>query len=132
MPLNGESLPLSEVPDPVFGSGAMGPGFAIQPTDGEVRAPLSGVVETVFPTRHAIGLKTDSGLEILIHVGIDTVNLNGQGFSALVKQGERVTAGQPLLRADLDAIHPQVPSVITPIIFTNLEDGTAIEDLLHR
>ena len=99
---------------------------------GEVRAPLSGVVETVFPTRHAIGLKTDSGLEILIHVGIDTVNLNGQGFSALVKQGERVTAGQPLLRADLDAIHPQVPSVITPIIFTNLEDGTAIEDLLHR
>lgn len=127
MPLEGRVLPLGEVPDPVFGSGMMGPGFAIEPASGEVRAPLGGVVETVFPTGHAVGLKTDSGLEILIHVGIDTVNLNGQGFTPLVKQGERVSAGQPLLRADLDAIRPQVPSLVTPVILTNLAEGQRVE-----
>lgn len=127
MPLTGEVLPLSDVPDPVFGSGTMGPGFAIQPRSGEVRAPLSGTVQTLFPTGHAIGLKTDSGLEVLIHVGLDTVNLQGRGFTPLVAQGERVSAGQPLLRADLDAIRPQVPSLITPVIFTNLAEGQRVE-----
>ncbi|GHG06377.1 hypothetical protein GCM10017783_18760 [Deinococcus piscis] len=127
MPLSGTVLPLSAVPDPVFSSGAMGPGFAIEPSSGEVRAPLSGTVQTLFPTGHAIGLKTDSGLEVLIHVGLDTVNLQGRGFTPLVAQGDRVEAGQPLLRADLDTIRPQVPSLITPVILTNLDEGQRVE-----
>lgn len=105
----------------------MGPGFAIAPVDGEVRAPCSGQVVTFFPTRHAIGLMSDSGLEVLIHVGVDTVNLNGEGFTALVQQGDRVTAGQPLLRADLNLIGSRVPSTLTPVLFTNLDDSQQVQ-----
>ena len=102
----------------------MGDGFAIVPKSGEVVSPVAGVIETFFPTKHAIGIKADDGTEILIHFGVDTVNLNGEGFTAHAKQGDRVTAGQKLLSVDLAVVAPKVPSIITPIIITS---GQAVE-----
>ena len=125
-PLEGEIKPLTEVPDAVFSEKMMGDGFAIIPSEGTVVSPVSGTIVTFFPTKHAIGILSDSGREILIHVGIDTVKLEGKGFEALVEQGDRVKEGQPLLKIDIDYISEHAPSIITPIIFTNLFDGESI------
>ena len=126
MPIAGDILAASDIPDPAFAAGALGASFAINPTDGTVRSPVNGQIATVFPTRHAIGIEADNGLEILIHFGIDTVKLDGAGFTALVKEGERVSAGQAILQVDLDAIRDKVPSLITPIIFTAYDDGETV------
>lgn len=125
-PLDGKLTNLSEVPDQVFSQKMMGDGFAIDPTSGEVVSPVDGIVAMVFGTKHAIGINTEDGLEILIHFGIDTVKLNGEGFECLVSQGEKVKAGQLLLKVDIDEIEEKVPSIITPIIFTNLPEGKSI------
>ena len=125
-PLDGKLIDLSEVPDQVFSQKMMGDGFAIDPTSGEVVSPVDGTVAMVFGTKHAIGINTEDGLEILIHFGIDTVKLNGEGFECLVNQGEKVKAGQPILKVDIDEIEEKVPSIITPIIFTNLPEGKSI------
>ncbi|WP_372508720.1 glucose-specific PTS transporter subunit IIBC [Pseudalkalibacillus decolorationis] len=125
-PMKGKILPISEVPDPVFGEKMMGDGFAIEPTEGTVVAPVDAKVVNVFPTKHAIGLETADGREILIHVGIDTVNLKGEGFELLVEQGNDVKQGQELLKVDLDYIAKHAQSTITPIVFTNLEDGESV------
>ena len=129
MPLQGKILAASDIPDPAFAANALGASFAIDPTggDGIVRAPANGSVATIFPTRHAIGLETDNGLEILIHIGIDTVKLNGEGFEVLVKEGERVVAGQELVKVDLAAIADKVPSLVTPVIFTAYDEGQTVE-----
>ena len=127
MPLQGRVLAASDIPDPAFAAGALGASFAINPADGTVRSPVNGQIATVFPTRHAIGIEADNGLEILIHFGIDTVKLDGAGFTALVKEGERVSAGQAILQVDLDAIRDKVPSLITPIIFTAYDEGQTVE-----
>ena len=129
MPLQGRVLAASDIPDPAFAANALGASFAIDPAggDGIVRAPANGSVATIFPTRHAIGLETDNGLEILIHIGIDTVKLNGEGFEVLVKEGERVAAGQPLVKVDLAAIADKVPSLVTPVIFTAYDEGQTVE-----
>jgi glucose-specific phosphotransferase system IIA component len=121
-PMAGEVLPITAVPDPVFAEKMMGDGFAVNPSAGEVVAPVGGEVVNLFPTGHAVGIRTPDGLEVLVHVGIDTVKLGGQGFTALVAQGDRVEAGQAILRVDLDGIRDQVPSLMTPVVFTNLED----------
>lgn len=126
MPIAGDILAASDIPDPAFAAGALGASFAINPADGTVRSPVNGQIATVFPTRHAIGIEADNGLEILIHFGIDTVKLDGAGFTALVKEGERVSAGQAILQVDLDAIHDKVPSLVTPIIFTAYDDGETV------
>ena len=126
MPLTGDILAASDIPDPAFAAGALGASFAINPADGTVRSPVNGQIATVFPTRHAIGIEADNGLEILIHFGIDTVKLDGAGFTALVKEGERVSAGQAILQVDLDAIRDKVPSLVTPIIFTAYDDGETV------
>ena len=126
MPIAGDILAASDIPDPAFAAGALGASFAINPTDGTVRSPVNGTIATVFPTRHAIGIEADNGLEILIHFGIDTVKLDGAGFTALVKEGERVSSGQAILQVDLDAIRDKVPSLITPIIFTAYDDGETV------
>ena len=126
MPIAGNILAASDIPDPAFAAGALGASFAINPADGTVRSPVNGQIATVFPTRHAIGIEADNGLEILIHFGIDTVKLDGAGFTALVKEGERVSAGQAILQVDLDAIRDKVPSLITPIIFTAYDDGETV------
>jgi glucose PTS system EIICBA or EIICB component len=125
-PAKGEIKPITEVPDQVFSGKMMGDGFAILPSEGTIASPVDGKIVNVFPTKHAIGIMSDEGREILIHVGIDTVNLKGEGFETLVSEGEHVKAGQPLLKVDLDFLKEKVPSIITPIVFTNLKEGEQV------
>ena len=125
-PIDGKILPITEVPDEVFSQKMMGDGFAIEPANGEVVSPVNGVITTVFPTKHAIGITADNGSEILIHFGIDTVNLKGEGLEALVEQGAKVKAGQPILKVNLNEVKGKVPSVITPVVFTNLTEGQTV------
>ncbi|WRM71898.1 glucose-specific PTS transporter subunit IIBC [Staphylococcus aureus] len=117
-PLTGEVTPLSEVPDQVFSEKMMGDGIAIKPSQGEVRAPFNGKIQMIFPTKHAIGLISDSGLELLIHIGLDTVKLNGEGFTLHVEEGQEVKQGDLLINFDLDYIRNHAKSDITPIIVT--------------
>lgn len=112
-------MPLSEVKDEVFSKGYIGKEIAIEPTKGEVISPVNGIITTFFPTGHAIGITSDSGVEILIHVGMDTVNLEGKYFTPLVKKKDRVTVGQKLLNFDLEEIKKEGYSIITPVVVTN-------------
>lgn len=122
MPITGRLISIEEVPDPVFSEKMMGDGFAIEPTEGKVYAPVAGKILNVFPTKHAIGMQTACGLEILIHFGMDTVELDGKGFTAHIEKGQTVAQGDLLLEVNLESIREQVPSLITPIVFTNLGD----------
>lgn len=125
-PMEGKIIDLSEVPDEVFSSKMMGDGFAIDPTFGEIVSPVDGTITTLFPTKHAVGITSEEGLELLIHFGVDTVNLKGEGIEALVEQGAAIKAGEPILRMNLDEIKAKVPSIITPVIFTNLPEGREV------
>ncbi|MBB2481886.1 PTS transporter subunit EIIC [Bacillus sp. APMAM] len=125
-PAKGEIKPITEVPDQLFSEKTMGDGFAVLLEEGVITSPVDGKIVIVFPTKHAIGLMSDAGREILIHVGIDTVNLKGEGFEILVSEGERVEAGQQLMKVDLDFLKERVPSIITPIVFTNLKEGETV------
>ncbi|WP_047998549.1 beta-glucoside-specific PTS transporter subunit IIABC [Lactiplantibacillus herbarum] len=118
-PETGHVIPLSEVKDEVFSSGAMGKGIAIEPTDGVLYAPADGEIALVFPTGHAVGLNTSDGAEILMHIGMDTVELDGKGFETLVEKGDTVKAGQPLVNFDIEAIQAAGYPVTTPIVVTN-------------
>ncbi|PVE78737.1 beta-glucoside-specific PTS transporter subunit IIABC [Microbacterium testaceum] len=118
-PMTGEVLALEKVDDPVFSGGILGPGVAIRPTDGEVRAPISGTVSSLLPSRHALGILGDDGLEVLVHVGLDTVRLEGAPFTAHVAQGDRVEAGQHVLTADLAAIEAAGLDITTPVVVLN-------------
>ena len=121
-PLIGNVVPLDQVPDQVFASGAMGKGIAIDPTDGVIVAPAKATVNLVFPTGHAIGLTTENGVELLIHIGMDTVSLAGKGFKTYVEAGDVVEAGQKLIEFDLATIRDAKLPVITPVIVTNTAD----------
>ncbi len=121
-PLSGQIISLSKVSDEAFSQGILGKGAAILPVEGKVYAPVNGRVETVFETKHAIGLVSDEGVEILIHVGIDTVELGGKFYDAKVKQGERVAKGQLLLEFDMEGIKKAGYDTTTPIIVSNTED----------
>lgn len=125
-PLEGEVVPLDVVPDPVFSQKMIGDGFAVNPTNGTVVSPVDGEVISVFPTKHAVSVKSTDGREILIHVGLETVSLNGEGFTSFVSDGERVQKGQKLLEADFELIKEKVPSTITPVIFTNLAEDEKV------
>lgn len=118
-PLSGKVTPLDQVPDPTFSEKMMGDGLAIEPADGKVVAPITGEVVQIFPTKHAVGLKGKSGIEVLIHIGLETVALDGEGFQAHVKQGDQVNVGDPLVTFDLDFIKEKAAGAITPIIITN-------------
>ncbi len=120
-PIKGKMIPLSEVKDEAFSSKSMGEGIAIEPEDGNVYAPCDGEITTMFPTGHAIGILSDGGAEILIHVGIDTVNMDGKGFDKQVKTGDRVKKGQLLLKFDIDLIKQSGFMVTTPVIITNTD-----------
>lgn len=122
-PLAGTVLPLSAVPDPTFGEGIMGPGIAIEPSGDTVIAPVDGTVGHVFDTGHAVALLLEDGTELLIHVGIDTVQMRGDGFETLVQAGDEVTAGTPLLRFDLEKIRAAGHPSITPIVVLNDESA---------
>lgn len=125
-PLTGEILPITDVPDQVFSGKMVGDGFAIRPSNGQVVSPVNGKVVTVFPTKHAIGLVADNGTEILIHFGIDTVKLKGEGFTSKIEQGDVVKQGQILMEVDLAHVEKNAPSIITPIVFTNLAAGQTV------
>ena len=118
-PLTGEVRALSQVNDPVFSSESMGKGVAIEPKIGKVSSPVNGTISTIFPTGHAVGIMSEDGVEILIHIGINTVELNGKYFDAQVKQGDQVKRGDLLVNFDLDQIKESGYEVITPIIITN-------------
>ncbi|WP_322545546.1 PTS sugar transporter subunit IIA, partial [Clostridium perfringens] len=115
MPMEGTILPLSEVSDDAFAEGVLGKGLAIKPSKGIVKSPVKGTVTTLFPTYHAIGLTSETGVELLIHVGMDTVNLQGKHFSPKVKQGDTVEIGDELLEFDIKGIEEEGYSTITPI-----------------
>lgn len=115
----GKIIPLDDVPDQVFAQRMMGDGFAIDLTDNKIVSPVDGEVILVFPTGHAFGLKTPEGVEILLHLGIDTVELNGEGFDGKVKQGDKVKAGDVLTIMDLDKIRAAGKSVVSPFILTS-------------
>ena len=121
-PMQGTAVPLTEVPDDTFAAEILGKGMAVVPEDKEVISPVNGTVSTVFDTKHAVGITADDGMEILIHVGINTVELNGQYFTAHVKEGDLVKAGQPLLTADLKNIADAGYNLTTPVIITNSDD----------
>ena len=122
MPLAGEVLKLESVPDQVFSTKVMGDGFAVRPTSNVLVSPVDGKVTMLFKTKHACVITMKDGTEVLMHIGMDTVNLGGEGFEALVKVNDDVKMGTPLIKFDLEGIASQVPSMITPIVFTNLAD----------
>lgn len=129
-PISGKVLKLTDVPDDTFARKILGDGIAIKPEKGVVCSPVDGEIVQVFlPSKHAVCLKSTDGLEILIHIGIDTVKLNGYGFKALVKEGDKVTCGQELIKFDLEKIKNEAKSTITPIIITNYDDVKGISIL---
>ena len=123
-PLAGETVAISEVPDPTFSSGAMGNGIAIKPTDGKVCSPVNGTVDMMFDTGHAVSLVSDNGIEILIHVGLETVGLEGKPFQIKVQNGQKVKKGDILMIADLAAIEAAGLPTITPVLICNTDDYT--------
>lgn len=121
-PFSGKLVPLSEVPDETFASGILGEGIAIEPSDGLFCSPVDGTVETIAETKHAIGFAADNDLEILVHVGLETVSLKGEGFEIFVKEGDKVKAGQPVAKVDLDLIRSRSLKTITSIVLTGGAD----------
>ncbi|MGL6294617.1 PTS sugar transporter subunit IIA, partial [Eubacterium aggregans] len=119
-PISGRLVPIEETQDEVFSQKMMGDGVVIFPKGHQVYAPCSGIISVFFPTKHAIGITSDHGTELLIHVGIDTVKLDGKGFEGHIEQGQHVEAGDLLLILDLDFLEANVPSTAIPIIFTDL------------
>ena len=121
-PLQGKVLAQADIPDETFAQGILGPGCGIEPTGDTVYAPFDGTVNQVASTLHAVGLTSEDGIEILVHVGMDTVEMNGKGFKALVKEGDKVKAGTPLLKVDLEAIRAAGHPTATALIVTNSDD----------
>lgn len=119
-PVDGDIVPLEAVDDPVFAQKMVGDGLAIMPTSDTVVAPVAGTLTQLFPTGHAAGITTPEGIEILIHVGMDTVELKGEGFTKLAEQGMEVEVGTPLIRLDLAKLQTTAKSLVTPVIITNM------------
>jgi glucose-specific phosphotransferase system IIA component len=124
---NGELLDITKVPDEVFSTKMMGDGFAIKSNDGVIVSPVDGKIGVVFETKHAIIIESTEGKEILIHLGIDTVNLKGEGFEVFVNVGDEVKAGDRLVKMDVEFIEANAKSSISPVIFTNLESNESIK-----
>ncbi|MFD1389073.1 PTS glucose transporter subunit IIA [Oceanobacillus oncorhynchi subsp. oncorhynchi] len=121
-PVDGEIIPLEEVPDPVFSEKMMGDGIAIKPSNGKVVSPVDGDIVQVFLTKHAVGVKAGNGAEILIHIGLETVALDGEGFTIYVKEGDKVKKGDVLVDVDLSVVSEKASSTITPMLITNMSD----------
>ena len=128
-PLNGDVKPLSEIKDEVFSSGAMGQGVAIEPSEGVLHAPADGKIALVFPTGHVVGINTTDGAEVLMHIGMDTVNLQGKGFKTLVQKGQEVKAGDPLVEFNIKEIKATGYEVATPVVVTNSKKYESINQV---
>jgi sugar PTS system EIIA component len=122
-PVHGSIIQLEEVPDPVFSQKMMGEGIAMVPSGGNVHSPVNGTVILIAATKHALGIRAEDGTEILIHVGLETVALNGKGFRVTINQGDKVSIGQKLLEVDWEYINKNAKSIVTPIVITNSQDG---------
>lgn len=126
-PLSGKSIPLSEVPDPVFAEKMAGDGLAINPTGDVIVAPADGELTLVFNTRHAFAMTLENGVELLVHIGIDTVSLNGEGFEQLAEQGTKIKAGTPIIKINPEFIKEKGLSLVTPVLITNPDVLTSIK-----
>lgn len=126
-PVSGELVQLEDVPDPVFSEKMMGDGIAIKPAEGVAVSPVDGKVMQVFPTKHAVGLQAENGAEILIHIGLETVSLDGEGFTSHISEGDRVKQGDKLISFDLDVIETKAKSTLIPIIITNSADMRSVK-----
>jgi len=125
-PVTGEVVAIEQVPDEAFASKAVGDGVAVKPTDKTVVSPAAGTIVKIFNTKHAFCLETENGAEIVVHMGIDTVALNGQGFTRLVEEGAEVVAGQPILEMDLDFLNANARSMISPVVCSNIDDFSGL------
>ena len=128
-PVSGEVVALEDVPDEAFASKAVGDGLAIKPSSGTVVAPLNGTVVKIFETHHAFCLISDEGVEVIVHMGLDTVSLQGQGFTCLINEGDNVVTGQPILEMDLDYLNTHAKSMVSPVVVSNIEDYSGIKML---
>lgn len=126
-PFAGEVTNLKQVPDEAFAQKMLGDGFAITPEENVIKSPCAGEIVQIFSTGHAVGIQTKKGLEVLVHIGIDTVKLDGEGFEKLVKNGDQVKVGTPLIEVDLEYIKNNSPSISTPVIITNMEKVKSME-----
>lgn len=118
-PINGQIVSIEDVPDPVFSEKMMGEGIAIIPNEGKVHAPVDGEIVQIPQTKHAVGIRAKDDSEILIHIGLETVSLDGEGFSVSVNVGDTVSVGEPLVQFDLDYVREHAKDIITPIVITN-------------
>ncbi|TCP24849.1 PTS system IIA component (Glc family) [Scopulibacillus darangshiensis] len=130
-PVGGEVVAIEEVPDPTFSQKMMGDGVAIKPNEGKVVAPFDGEIMQLFPTKHAVGIKGKSGLEVLIHIGLETVSLDGEGFEGHVTAGDKVRAGDTLVTFDLGMIKEKAADTITPIVITNIDAAEALDKKIN-
>lgn len=126
-PAKGKAVPLSEVNDPTFADGLLGKGAAVIPSEGKIYAPADGTVGMMFETKHAVSLSTEYGAEILVHVGLDTVELKGKYYEGHVKAGDKVKAGDLLISFDIDQVKAAGYDVITPVLVCNTDDYSAVE-----
>lgn len=130
-PFAGTVVPIKEVPDEVFAAGMLGDGCALLPDKNlqtiDVHAPVAGTIVTIFPTMHAFAIKTEEGLEVLVHIGLDTVELKGQGFEKFVAKGDTVTAGQLIVRVDVASVTEAGKPLVTPVVMTNKKQVAAID-----
>jgi PTS system glucose-specific IIA component len=127
-PANGKLKAITEVHDEAFSSKGLGDGFAVEPENGEVYSPVDGTITLVFATKHAIGIKCDNGTEILVHIGVDTVELEGEGFETFVSEGQKISAGQLLSKFDIENIKNKVPSTDIIIVFTSGESCEVLKN----
>ena len=125
-PFDGNAAELETAPDEGFAGKMMGDGAIVEPLEDTVKAPVDATVSFVFPTKHAIGLETEDGMEMLLHIGIDTVKLDGKGFEALVEEGAKVKKGDALMKIDRDYIKSHAPSLVSPVLCTDLSDNQKI------
>lgn len=131
-PVNGKAVPISEVSDPTFGGEILGKGVAVIPTEGKVYAPADGTIDLIFDTCHAVSMTTTDGVEILVHIGLDTVALKGEHFTAHKATGDSVKKGDLLITVDLDAVKEAGYDVITPIVICNTDDYASVEALAGK
>ncbi len=126
-PMEGEVIDITNVPDAVFSQKMVGDGFAVNPTNGSVKAPCSGKIAQIFPTNHAFGIVTEDGIEVLVHIGIDTVELKGQGFERIAEVGSQVRAGDEVVRVDLEVLKSNDKSIVTPVVITSPDKVKSID-----
>ena len=131
-PVKGRVIPLSEVEDPAFAGGMLGQGVGVEPEEDNLYAPADGELTVVFPTGHAVGMKTADGMEILLHIGIDTVNLQGKHFTTHVKDGDTVKAGQPLITFELEQVKKAGYDTVIPLVFTDPDHQIDMDSLRMR